>query len=91
MEGKVGRASKASLFWDHAWYMYMAAPYHMTFDSSLFDIMRPSNQEAALADYSPIRAKGVGMITLNILISGKLFQQPLNEVYYIPELDKNLL
>ena len=91
MRRKVGRASKAGPFQDHAWYMSTAASYHMTFDSSLFDTMRPSNQEAELADGSLIKAKGVGTITLSILIGDELFQQPLHEVYYMPELANNLL
>ena len=88
---KVGRANKAGPFRDHAWYMDTAASYHMTFDASLFDSMRPSSLDVELADGTLIRAKGVGMITLSILVGGELFQQPLHEVYYILELDNNLL
>ena len=63
----------------------------MTFDASLFNIIRPSSKEAELTDETLIRAMSVGMITLNILINGELLEQPLHEVYYMLELDNNLL
>ena len=91
MGGMVAKANKASLYRDHAWYMDSAASYHMTFDASLFDTIRPSSKEAELADGTPVRAMGVGTITLNILVNGELLKQPLHEVYYMPELDNNLL
>ena len=87
----VTKAKKAGLYRDHAWYMNTAASYHMTFDASLFDTVRPSNKEAELTDETPIRVMSVGMITLSILINGELLEQPLHEVYYMPELDNNLL
>ena len=89
--GKVARANKAGPYRDHSWYMDSAASYHMTFDASLFDTIKPSTKKAELADGMPIKARGVRMITLRILIDGEIFQQPFHEVYHMPELDNNLL
>ena len=91
MGGMVAKANKASLYRDHAWYIDSAASYHMTFDASLFNTIRPSSKEAELTDRTPVRVMGVGTITLNILVNGELLKQPLHEVYYMPELDNNLL
>ena len=63
----------------------------MTFNISLFDIIRPSSKEAELTDKTLIRIMSVETIILNILINSELLKQPLHEVYYILELNNNLL
>ena len=63
----------------------------MMFNISLFDTIRPSSKEAELTDKTPIRVMSVETITLNILINSELLKQPLHEVYYMPELNNNLL
>ena len=91
MKGMITKAKKAGSYRDHAWYIDSAASYYMTFDTSLFDTIRPSSKEAELTDGTPIRVMSVGTITLNILVNSELLEQPLHEVYYMPELDNNLL
>ena len=89
--GMVTRANKTVPYKDPAWYMDSAASYHMTYDPGLFQSMRSSSKEVQLADGTPIRAKGVGTIELDILVAGEAIIQPLFDVYYIPDLDSNLL
>ena len=71
--------------------MNSAAFYHMMFDASLFDTIRPSSKEAELINRTLIRIISVETITLNILINSELLKQPLHKVYYMPELNNNLL
>ena len=71
--------------------MNSAASYDMTFNASLFNTIRPSSKEAELTDRTFIRAISVGTITLNILINSELLEQLLHKVYYMLELDNNLL
>ena len=87
----VTRANKTVPYKDPAWYMDSAASYHMTYDPGLFQSMRSSSKEVELADGTTIRAKGVGTIELDILVAGETMTQPLFDVYYIPDLDSNLL
>ena len=89
--GMVTRANKTVPYKDPAWYMDSAASYHMTYDPGLFQSMRSSSKEVELADGTTIRAKGVGTIELDILVAGETMTQPLFDVYYIPDLDSNLL
>ena len=63
----------------------------MMFDASLFNTIRPSSKEAELINETLIRVMSVGTITLNILINSELLEQPLHEVYYMLELNNNLL
>ena len=71
--------------------MNSTTSYHMTFDTSLFNTIRPSSKEAELINGTLIRVISVGTITLNILVNSELLEQPLHKVYYMPELDNNLL
>ena len=89
--GMVTRANKTVPYKDPAWYMDSAASYHMTYDPGLFQSMRSSSKEVELADGTTIRAKGVGTIEIDILVAGETVTQPLFDVYYIPDLDSNLL
>ena len=89
--GMVTRANKTVPYKDPAWYMDSAASYHMTYDPGLFQSMRSSSKEVQLADGTPIRAKGVGTIEIDILVAGETIIQPLFDVYYITNLDSNLL
>ena len=72
MGGMVAKANKAGPYRDHAWYMDTAASYHMTFDASLFNTIKPSNKEAELTDRTQIKAMSVETITLSILINSEL-------------------
>lgn len=91
MNDMIARVNKTDQYWDHIWYMNTAASYHMTFNASLFDIIRSSNKEAELTDETPITVMNVETITLSILINSELLEQPLHKVYYMPELNNNLL
>ena len=63
----------------------------MTFDASLFNIIRPSSKEAELINRMLIRVINVEIIILNILVNSELLKQLLHEVYYMLKLDNNLL
>ncbi len=91
IRGIIAKVKKAGPYRDHAWYINTAAFYYMTFNTSLFNIIRPSSKEAELTNETLIRVIGVEMITLNILISGELLKQPLYKIYYMLELNNNLL
>ena len=53
--------------------------------------MHSSDKKVQLADGMTIRAKGVGIIKIDILVAGETITQPLFDVYYISDLDSNLL
>ena len=46
----VAKVNKADSYRDYAWYINTAASYHMTFNASLFNTIKPSNKEAELTD-----------------------------------------
>ena len=87
----VAKMNKVSLYRDHAWYINTVTSYHMTFNASLFNMIKPSNKEAELADRTQIKAISVETITLSILVNSELLEQSLHEVYHMLKLNYNLL
>ena len=77
---------------DSTWYMDSSALYHMTFSKKDFVTPLSSTSKTVfLADGTKVAASGVGKVVLKILIEGEDWEIHLPEVYYIPELDSNLI
>ena len=91
MSDMIAKVNKADSYKDYVWYMNTAAFYHMIFNVSLFNMIKPSNKETELTDRMQIKVIDVKTITLSILINSELLKQLLYKVYHIPELNNNLL
>jgi transposase InsO family protein len=76
---------------DNTWYVDSAATTHLTFNKELFDSIEPTTLTISLADGSPLKAIGVGIASIPLIIEGKTTLIKLSGVHYCPGVDSNLI
>jgi transposase InsO family protein len=76
---------------DQTWYIDSAATTHLTFSKEYFERMEPTILHISLADGSPVKAIGVGIATIPLMIGGRRSLVKLSGVHYCPELSSNLI